>query len=64
MSPNNAPAFTHISAEPLHPSFGAEISGLDFHVSDPSDEALRELLQAVTKVCISEAPFNSWLGET
>ena len=47
--------FTHLSAKPLHPTFGAEIRGLDFRSSFPSDGAVNELIQAVAKVCLVSA---------
>lgn len=47
-----APAFTHIVITELHPTFGAEISGVDF--SRPVDkDVFQEILAAISKVCIS-----------
>jgi alpha-ketoglutarate-dependent 2,4-dichlorophenoxyacetate dioxygenase len=46
----NGIAFSHISVKPLHPTFGAEISGVDFS-SPLKDEVFKEIYQAVTKVC-------------
>ncbi|OQE32784.1 hypothetical protein PENFLA_c001G04959 [Penicillium flavigenum] len=44
----NGIAFSHISVKPLHPTFGAEISGVDFS-SPLKDEVFKEIYQAVTK---------------
>ncbi|KAF9894981.1 hypothetical protein FE257_004605 [Aspergillus nanangensis] len=40
--------FSHISIKPLHPTFGAEISGVDF-ASPVADEVFQEIYQAVTQ---------------
>lgn len=42
-------AFEHISVTELHPTFGAEISGVDF--SRPTeDQVFQEILSAMSKV--------------
>lgn len=41
--------FSFISVKELHPTFAAEISGVDFSLP-LSDEVFREIFQAVTKV--------------
>lgn len=41
--------FSHISAKPLHPTLGAEISGVDFS-SPVSEKVFEEIHQAITKV--------------
>jgi len=42
--------FDHIKVKELHPTFAAEISGVDF--SNPlKDEVFEEIQSAVTKVC-------------
>lgn len=45
------PTFAHISVKPLHPTFAAEISGIDFK-SPLSDDTFKEVYQAVTKACL------------
>ena len=45
----NEMAFSHISVKKLHPTFAAEISGVDFS-SPLSDEVFQEISQAVTEV--------------
>jgi len=42
-------AFKQISVQNLHPTFGAQISGVDFS-SPLSDEVFAEVLAAITKV--------------
>jgi alpha-ketoglutarate-dependent 2,4-dichlorophenoxyacetate dioxygenase len=42
-------AFKQISVRKLHPTFGAQISGVDFS-SPLSDEVFAEVLAAITKV--------------
>lgn len=45
------PPFKHIAIKELHPTFGAEISGIDF--SKPVDDyVFQEVLAAITKVSI------------
>jgi hypothetical protein len=45
----HAEEFKHIQVQELHPTFGAEIKGVDF--SKPvSDEVFAEILAAITKV--------------
>lgn len=44
--------FSHISAKPLHPTFGAEISGVEFS-SPISEQVFAEIYQAITKVRFS-----------
>ena len=41
--------FATISVKELHPSYGAEIIGADFHKL--SDEQLKEIKAAMAKVC-------------
>jgi alpha-ketoglutarate-dependent 2,4-dichlorophenoxyacetate dioxygenase len=41
--------FKQISVRKLHPTFGAQISGIDFS-SPLSDEVFAEVLAAITKV--------------
>ncbi|KAL4893145.1 hypothetical protein BDV59DRAFT_202122 [Aspergillus ambiguus] len=48
MSASNGYDFSIISIKPLHPTFAAEISGVDFS-SPLSDETFKEIHQAVTK---------------
>lgn len=45
----HAEEFKHIQVTPLHPTFGAEVSGVDFSQRIP-DEVFNELLSAATKV--------------
>lgn len=40
--------FSHISVEPLHPTFGAEISDVDFS-SPLTDEVFNDIYQAAAK---------------
>jgi alpha-ketoglutarate-dependent 2,4-dichlorophenoxyacetate dioxygenase len=40
---------SHIRVRPLHPTFGAEISGVDFS-SPLSDEVFKDIYDAITKV--------------
>ena len=41
--------YNHIAVEQLHPTFGAEISGIEF--SQPvDDETFQEVLQAISQV--------------
>jgi len=48
-APEAQPEFTLIKVNPLHPTFGAEVTGIDF--SKPvSDDVFREVLAAITKV--------------
>lgn len=50
MIAKTTPRFEHITVTELHPTFAAEISGVDF--SFPiSEEIFQEILAAVTKVC-------------
>jgi alpha-ketoglutarate-dependent 2,4-dichlorophenoxyacetate dioxygenase len=42
--------FKRISIRELHPTFGAEISGVDFSSPLPED-VFAEILSAITKVC-------------
>lgn len=46
------PVFHLISVKELHPTFGAEISGVDFSREVP-DDVFQEILAAITKVSIS-----------
>lgn len=48
MTPNGN-AFSHISVRELHPSFGAEIGGVDFG-TPLSEDVFAEIHRAVTKV--------------
>lgn len=58
----SAPVFSHISVKPLHPTFAAEISGVDFK-SSLSDEVFQEIYQAITKVYILCVQLieNGWI---
>lgn len=44
----NTTIFSYISVKALHPTFGAEISGVDFS-SHISDEVFNEIYQATAK---------------
>jgi alpha-ketoglutarate-dependent 2,4-dichlorophenoxyacetate dioxygenase len=46
---SETPTFHHISVKPLHPTFGAEVSGVDISVP-LAGEIWSEILLAVTKV--------------
>ena len=50
--------FSHISAKPLHPTFGAEISGVDFS-SPVSEKVFEEIHKAITKV---QFPLSIYLS--
>jgi len=52
------PAFQHIVAKELHPTFGAEISGVDF-AKPLADVVLIEILAAIAKVWLSVRPSLS-----
>ncbi len=41
-----------ITATPLHPTFAAEIKGVDFS-KELSDDDFNEIYKAITKVCFS-----------
>lgn len=43
------PEFKHFSINPLHPTFGAEITDLDLTNNDISNETFQELLAAMSK---------------
>lgn len=46
---STSPVYNHITIKKLHPTFGAEISGVDF--SRPVEkEVFDEILTAITKV--------------
>lgn len=47
-----APAFQHLVVKELHPTFGAEISGVDF-AKPLNDAVLIEILAAIAKVWLS-----------
>lgn len=49
MTVKNAADFSMISVKPLHSTFAAEVSGVDFS-SALSDEVFQEVFKAVTKV--------------
>lgn len=49
MTVTNRTTFSHISVKPLHPTFGAEIGGVDFS-SPLGDEVFKDIYEAVTKV--------------
>lgn len=58
--------FNQLNVKPLHPTFGAEIDGLDFR--NLSDEGFQEILAAMAKVndypgannhCIAANTLNS-----
>jgi alpha-ketoglutarate-dependent 2,4-dichlorophenoxyacetate dioxygenase len=46
---STSPIFNHISIKNLHPTFGAEISGVDFSQPVPQ-EVFNEILTAITQV--------------
>lgn len=48
MTVANMTTFSHITVKPLHPTFGAEISGVDFS-SPLTDEVFNDIYQAVAK---------------
>jgi alpha-ketoglutarate-dependent 2,4-dichlorophenoxyacetate dioxygenase len=54
MTVTNGTAFSHISVNPLHPTFGAEIGGVDFS-SPLSDAVFNDIYEAVTKVGLKAA---------
>ena len=63
--PQAAVAFNHIKVKELHPTFGAEISGVDF-ASTIDDEVFAEIRAAAAKVgnlihapSTRTEPFNS-----
>lgn len=58
---SETPTFHHISVKPLHPTFGAEISGVDISVP-LAGEIWSEIWQAVTKVptAFLEYPKSRW----
>lgn len=45
----NEPTYSHLIATKLHPTFGAEISGVDF-TTPLADETFAEILAAINKV--------------
>lgn len=51
MAQDTTPSFQTISVQPLHSTFGAEISGVNF--PEPSDEQFSEILAALAKVRVS-----------
>jgi len=46
----------NIKYTPLHPTFGAEVTGLDF--SEVTEEKVREIKRALAIVCILSKPRN------
>jgi hypothetical protein len=59
-STSSIPEYKHIKVNPLHPTFGAEVRGIDF--SQPvSDEVFAEVLAAITKVRQPSLSFPSLL---
>jgi alpha-ketoglutarate-dependent taurine dioxygenase len=58
---SETPTFHHISVKPLHPTFGAEISGVDISVP-LAGEIWSEIRQAVTKVSTAFLvyPISRW----
>ena len=46
------PVYRHIQVTPLAPTFGAEVSGVDFSEPVP-DDIFQEVLDAITKVGLS-----------
>ena len=55
MTITNSTNFSHISVKPLHPTFTAEVSGVDFSSPIP-DDVFSEVLAALTKVNV---PFHT-----
>jgi alpha-ketoglutarate-dependent 2,4-dichlorophenoxyacetate dioxygenase len=49
MAPAQGYKFKTLSIKELHPTFGAEVSGLDFSQNIP-DDAFEEILKAMAKV--------------
>jgi len=48
----HAEEYKHVQIKELHPTFGAEVFGVDF--SQPvSDEVFADILAAITKVSLS-----------
>jgi hypothetical protein len=60
----NEPEFKHLTINPLHPTFAAEVEGLDFR--NLSDEQFKEIFAAMAKVstCSTNTVFKGWHGET
>lgn len=52
ITPTYGTPFSHISVKPLHPTFAAEVSGVDF-TTPLSDNVFKVIHQAVTKVFLS-----------
>jgi hypothetical protein len=50
----HAEEFKHIQVTPLHPTFGAEVSGVDFSQQVP-EEVFQELRAAATTVSMNNA---------
>lgn len=48
---DDQPTFQHITVKELHPTFVAEISGVDFSADKIPDDIFQEILAAVNKVC-------------
>lgn len=46
----NGSTLSHITVNKLHPTFGAEISGVDFS-APVTDEVFKEILATISKVC-------------
>lgn len=51
MTLSNGTNFSHISIKPLHPTFTAEVSGVDFSSPIP-DDVFSEVLAALTQVSL------------
>lgn len=49
-SATETPEFQHIQIKKLHPTFGAEVLGVNFSREIP-DEVFGEILRAMNKVC-------------
>ena len=52
--------FKHLQITHLHPTFGAEILGVDFSKHIP-DEVFEEILKASAKVCVASSLVCSFL---
>lgn len=57
LSTSNIPNFKHITVTPLHPTFGAEVRGIDFS-KEVDEDVFAEVLHAITVACPSHLPFN------
>lgn len=51
------PEFKTLTIKPLHPTFGAEVEGVNFQ--NLSDEQFQEIFAAMAKVSLSSQPRNT-----